>query len=80
MDKWISDTELVNSSISSSTDKSTERLKAPTRAKCKVWKYCDEWSRYDSKIHVLFVYTTLAFVETWQITATTWSKSTLWCA
>ena len=36
MEKQISDTELVNSNMSSSTGSSTERLKAPTRAKCKV--------------------------------------------
>ena len=36
MEKQISDTESVNSSMSSNTGSSTEHLKAPTRAKCKV--------------------------------------------
>ena len=39
MEKLISDTESVKSSMSSSVGRSTEHLKAPTRAKCKVWKY-----------------------------------------
>ena len=39
MEKQISDTELVNSNMSSSTGSSIECLKAPTTAKCKVWKY-----------------------------------------
>ena len=39
MEKQISDTELVNSNMSSRTGSSTEHLKVPTRAKCKVWKY-----------------------------------------
>ena len=39
MEKQISDSELVNSNTSSSMGSSTECLKAPTRVKCKVWKY-----------------------------------------
>ena len=39
MEKQISDTELVNSNTSSNTGSSTERLKAPTRVNCIVWKY-----------------------------------------
>ena len=35
----ISDTESVTSSASSSAGSATERLKAPSRAKSKVWKY-----------------------------------------
>ena len=36
MEKQISDTESVNSSMSSSAGSSTKHLKAPTRVKCKV--------------------------------------------
>ena len=36
MEKQISDTESVNSSTNSSVGSSTECLKVPTRAKCKV--------------------------------------------
>ena len=39
MEKQINDTELVNSNTSSRTGSSTECLKAPTRARCKVWYF-----------------------------------------
>ena len=48
MEYQISDTESVNSNMSSNVGNCTERLKAPTRVKSKVW-VCDEWSRCDSK-------------------------------
>ena len=73
MEKQISDTESVKSSMSSSEGSSTEHLKAPTRARCKVWKYFEsvtnEAGVIVSKTHVLFVNMTsaLAFTETRQI-------------
>ena len=71
MEKQISDTESVNSSTNSSVGSSTECLKVPTRAKCKVSKYLgfvkNEAGVIVSKTHVLFVNITSAFVETRQI-------------
>ena len=68
MEKQINDTESVNSSKNSSTDSSTERLKVPTGAKCKVWKFVtNEAGVIVSKTHVLLVNMTSAFVETQQI-------------
>ena len=71
IENQISDTELVNSSTSSSAGNSTERLKALTRVKSKVWKYSgfvmNKAGVIVSKTHVLFVNRTSAFVETRQI-------------
>ena len=65
MEKQINDTELVNSSR---TGSSTECLKAPTRAKCKVWKYfgfvMNEAGLIVRCMYVL-VNTISAFVETY---------------
>ena len=71
MENQISDTKSFNSSMSSSAGSSTGHLKAPTRAKSKVWKYfvfvTNEAGVIVSKTHVLFVNMTSAFVEARQI-------------
>ena len=67
MEKQISDTELVNSNTSSKTGSSTECLDTYQSKvqSLKVFWACDEWSRCDSKTHVLCKH--ISFVETWQI-------------
>ena len=68
MEKQISDTELVNSNTSSRTGSSTECLKAPTRTKCKVWKYFGSvMNEAGVIVRRMYSVNTSAFVETRQI-------------
>ena len=66
MEKQISDTELVNSNMSSIAGSYIEYLKAPTRAKCKVCKYFGLVMNEAGVIvrHMYSMNTTSAFVET----------------
>ena len=65
MEKQISDTELVSSNTSSRTGSSTECLKAPTRARCKVWYFGFVMKEAGVIVRLMYsVNTTSTFVET----------------
>ena len=65
MEKQIDDTKFVNSNTSSRTGSSVECLKAPTRARCKVWYFGFVMNEAGVIVRRMYsVNTTSAFVET----------------